>query len=136
MTRQIAREIQAEAARWVARMDGALWGEAEEAELQSWLAADPRRPGALLQAQAAWGTLDAIRRGIGDDHDGGADADRADAAFVSRAGMGRRRLLIGGGAALAASIAGGLVQLGNGLAEHDSLFLSEQPEHGADARHR
>ncbi|HWU95882.1 MAG TPA: DUF4880 domain-containing protein, partial [Sphingomonas sp.] len=58
MTHQTAREIQEEAARWVARMDRAEWSEAEEAELGSWLDADPRRQGALLQAQAAWATLD------------------------------------------------------------------------------
>lgn len=43
------------AAVWVARMDDAeAWTMADEAALQAWLAADPRRHGLLLQAQAAW----------------------------------------------------------------------------------
>ena len=43
------------AAAWVARMDDpATWTAADEAALQAWLAADPRRHGLLLQVQAAW----------------------------------------------------------------------------------
>lgn len=106
MTHQTAREIQEEAARWVARMDGAEWSEAEEAELGSWLDADPRRQGALLQAQAAWATLDDLS----------AAADEEDALpFDGRvAHSGRRRFLIGGGAAIAASLAGGAFLVGTG----------------------
>ena len=50
MTHQSAREIQEEAARWVARMDGSEWNDIDEAELGLWLEVDPRRRGALLQA--------------------------------------------------------------------------------------
>jgi transmembrane sensor len=43
-----------EAAQWVARMDASDWNAGDEAALQAWLRADPRRHGLLLQAQAAW----------------------------------------------------------------------------------
>jgi len=99
MTHQSAREIQDEAARWVARMDAEEWGEAEEAELQRWLDVDPRRQGALLQAQAAWASLD----GLSSAAEGGSDAP-----VMSRiAHPVRRRFLIGGGVAIAASLVGG-----------------------------
>lgn len=92
MTLENAREIQEAAARWAARMDVGEWSDADEAELQRWLGEDPRRRGALLQAQAAWSTLDAL-------------ADN-EAAEAEPAYPGRRRFLIGGGAAIAASVAG------------------------------
>jgi len=43
-----------EAARFVARMDAEDWTEADESELQAWLAEDPLRQGLLLQVQAQW----------------------------------------------------------------------------------
>ncbi|EJU13367.1 anti-FecI sigma factor FecR [Sphingomonas sp. LH128] len=43
-----------EAARFVARMDADGWTEADESELQAWLAEDPLRQGLLLQVQAQW----------------------------------------------------------------------------------
>ncbi|MFD2137088.1 FecR domain-containing protein [Novosphingobium resinovorum] len=43
-----------EAARFVARMDADDWTEADESELQAWLAEDPLRQGLLLQVQAQW----------------------------------------------------------------------------------
>lgn len=104
MTLENAREIQDEAARWVARMDAAEWSDADEAELSRWLEVDPRRQGALLQAQAAWATLDNLS--AADNDEGNLDARPAHA--------GRRGFLIGGGAAIAASVAGGLFLLGRG----------------------
>jgi transmembrane sensor len=92
MTLENAREIEEAAARWVARMDAAEWSDADEAALEQWLAVDTRRRGALLQAQAAWEALDAL-----------ADSADADAGPAYPA---RRRFLIGGGAAIAASVAG------------------------------
>ncbi|WP_137863070.1 MULTISPECIES: FecR domain-containing protein [unclassified Sphingomonas] len=106
MTHQSAREIQDEAARWVARMDGAEWNDTDEAELALWLDADPRRRGALLQAQAAWATLDSLRPANAD----GESLEARDRRF----GAGRRRFLIGGGAAMAASLAGAAFLLGHG----------------------
>lgn len=42
-------------------MDSGNWSEADEAALQGWLAADPRRHGLLLQTQAAWMLPDALQ---------------------------------------------------------------------------
>lgn len=42
------------AAQWVARMDSGDWTDADEAELQRWLAARPSRHGLLLRTQAIW----------------------------------------------------------------------------------
>ena len=52
--RQSADEIEADAARWVLRLDR----EGGAPELNVWLAGDTRRQGAWLQAQAAWAMLD------------------------------------------------------------------------------
>jgi transmembrane sensor len=106
MTHEAAARIQEEAARWVARMDGAEWGEADEAELARWLEMDPRREGALLQAQAAWASLDGLKT---------AADEAADAPFAWRlARAGRRRFLIGAGTAIAASLAGAAFLFGRG----------------------
>lgn len=106
MTHQSAREIQEEAARWVARIDGSEWNDLDEAELALWLDADSRRRGALLQAQAAWATLDPLRP---------ANAEDAEAeALAGHSRTGRRRFLIGGGAAIAASLAGAAFLLDRG----------------------
>jgi len=82
------------AAAWVARMDG-NWSEADEQELNAWLARDGRRQGALLQAQAAWIALD--------------DA-KPDQSVNDRPGIevSRRALMLSGMTALAASVVGGL----------------------------
>ena len=90
-----------EAATWVARMDGGAWDRDSEAELQSWLDADPRHRGALLRAQAAWMTLNQSRR-----------ATRT--AKVQKLPLLHRRSLLAGAAALAASVAGGLIWFSGG----------------------
>lgn len=100
MTRRLASEIDAEAARYVARMDGE-WGDGDERELEGWLARDPRHSGALLRAQAAWMTLD---------RPAPLHASHADSAPAPR--FGRRGLLAAGGAALAASLAAIFLLLG------------------------
>ena len=96
MTDRRAEDIDAEAARYVARMDGDDWSDASEDELDAWLARDPRHPGALLRAQAAWMTLDRPFAAHAASRDKSAPAPR----------FSRRGLLVGGGAAIAASIAG------------------------------
>jgi transmembrane sensor len=53
--------IDAEAARWVARMDVERLPPEQDQELLRWLDADPRHRGALLRAQAAWRLLDRAR---------------------------------------------------------------------------
>ncbi len=102
MTQRRAEDIDAEAARYVARMDGDAWSDADEADLDIWLAQGPLHPGALLRAQAAWMTLD---------RPFAAHAASRDAA-VPAPRFSRRGLLAGGGAAIAASIAGGVLLSG------------------------
>lgn len=121
MTRELASEIEAEAARWLMRLDREGRTPALAQELEIWLAGDSRRRGAWLQAEAAWLLLDglAARDGqavpdVQDDEEavpqgaveftGG--PDRSDGA-ISR----RRMMFAGGAAALAASLAGGFFWL-------------------------
>lgn len=52
--RETAAEIDAAAADWVARLDRASGDPGAHAAAAGWAAADPRRRGALLRAQAAW----------------------------------------------------------------------------------
>ena len=98
MTQRRAEDIDAEAARYVARMDGDAWSDTDEAELDAWLAQGPLHLGALLRAQAAWMTLDRPFAAHAASRDAAAPAPR----FT------RRGLLAGGGAAIAASIGGGI----------------------------
>lgn len=102
MTRRRTDEIDIEAARYVARMDGDAWSDTNEADLDAWLAQDPLHPGALLRAQAAWMTLD---------RPFAAHAASRDAAALAPR-FSRRGLLAGGGAAIAASIGGGILLSG------------------------
>jgi len=110
MIRRSASDIDGEAARHVARMDRDDWSDAQERDLQDWLARDPRHPGALLRAQAAWMTLDPPRP---------AEAAPQDAP-ARPAWLSRRNLLAGGGAAIAASVAGALM-LGGGTSYATSV---------------
>ena len=96
--RETAGEIEAAAARWVVRLDRDGRTPELEADLEAWLGADARRRGALLQAEAAWARLDRGRQLAGAP------------PFARRPGKApwppRRALLTGGGAAIAASLAG------------------------------
>ena len=83
-------------------MDSDAWSDADEEEFDAWLARDALHPGALLRAQAVWMTLDRPFAAHA--------ASREVAALVPR--FSRRGLLAGGGAAIAASIAGGVLLLG------------------------
>ncbi len=96
--RQTADEIETDAARWVMRLDREGHVPALTADLESWLAGDARRAGALLQAEAAWTLLD---RGQMLNH-----GERGASRRRRPVQLGRRELLIGGGAAIAASVAG------------------------------
>jgi transmembrane sensor len=102
MTQRHPSDIDADAARYVARMDGDDWSDAQEAELERWLALDARHPGALLRAQAAWMTLDRLPMPYSSAQD-----DVEPSSWLSRRGV-----LVGGGAAIAASMAGGMLFLG------------------------
>lgn len=54
-------DIKSEAAAWAVRVDAGPLDEARRLELESWLAADPRRRGAFLRAQAGLRLLDQSR---------------------------------------------------------------------------
>lgn len=106
MNRQTAESIEDEAAEWLARLDR----HGDEPELQArfeeWLAGDTRREGALAQARAAWRLID--------DHFGGESrtVENRDPEIerfpVSRERHTRRGFILGGGAAIAASLVMGL----------------------------
>lgn len=98
-----------QAAAWVARMDGDGWDEASERELRAWLDGDPRRAGALLQAQAAWASTDPTL------------LIAADGA--GQRPVGRRRAMGYAGGAIAAALAGGLIW--KGLPSHYVTAVGE-----------
>ena len=114
MTRSSARDIDVDAARFVAQMDRDDWSDAQEQELQDWLALDPRHSGALLRAQAAWMTLDPPRP-----EQAMSQAEAVDEPERPK-WLSRRKLLAGGGAAIVASVAGGLM-LGSGTSYATSV---------------
>lgn len=94
--RETADEIEEAAARWVVRIDRDGRTPALNAALEAWLAGDPRRQGAFLQAEAAWAMLDpALRVATPTDE---VDLRRPD----------RRRLFMGAGAGLAAAAVAGI----------------------------
>ncbi len=89
---ETAEAINEQAMLWIARLDRDGRDARLRAELDAWLAGEPRRQGAFLRAEAAWNML-----------------DRASVLTPEQepkappAGMVRRRLLMGGGG-LAASL--------------------------------
>lgn len=95
MSERILQDMHDAAAAWVARMDGGDWSQADELELETWLARDRRHSGALLQAQAGWIAL-------------GVPAGEARPAARTTIELPRRAILVGGMTAIAASLAGGL----------------------------
>lgn len=113
--RETAQAISDRAAEWVARVDREGGGAAACAELEAWLAGDERRRGAYFRAQAAWRMLDrASVLGAGQAPAQATPGDSSeDEAGPHRAGRGwampRRRALWGAGAAIAASLAAGLL---------------------------
>ncbi|MDO8910240.1 MAG: FecR domain-containing protein [Phenylobacterium sp.] len=94
--RETADEIEEEAARWVWRLDREERTPAIEAALAEWLSGDTRRQGALLLAEASWAMLDRGSQMAGD----------LPLEHIQRRGVARRSLVAGGGAALAACLAG------------------------------
>ncbi|HEX6865593.1 MAG TPA: FecR domain-containing protein [Caulobacteraceae bacterium] len=91
--RETAEAINEQAMRWIARLDREGRDGDLQAELDTWLGGDPRRQGAFLRAEAAWGLLD--RAGVLTP-----EAEEGEVAPPTRRG-----LLLGGGlaAALAAT---------------------------------
>jgi transmembrane sensor len=93
MTGRTAHDIDDDAARWAAQMDAGIWTDAEEAALQVWLRSNTKHAGALLRAQAAWMTLDPP------------EETTNDGDLNLKPWLTRRRVLTGGSAAIAASLA-------------------------------
>ena len=87
---QSASDIDDDAADWAARLDGRP---GDDGGVETWLAGDPRRAGALLRARAALSLLDRARA-----------LPKPD--LQPNPSMPRRRLLVGGGTLLAAGIGG------------------------------
>ncbi|MFN3524153.1 MAG: FecR family protein [Phenylobacterium sp.] len=82
------KELIAQAADWLARLDS---GSADPAAFEAWRAGDPRRAAAFAEVAGAWELLDDVRSaGV---------AVRPPKSSINR------RLLIGGGASLAAGLA-------------------------------
>ncbi len=55
-----AKEVREIAASWISRKDGTAWSEADQGELDAWLAAAPAHMVAFLRAEAAWGRADKL----------------------------------------------------------------------------
>ncbi len=87
-----ATEIDAEAARWILRLDRDGHTPELDRDLDTWLHSDPRCRGAFLRAEAAWGVMDRLG------WDGASAPSPASHPIITR-----RQALIGGG------IAAGLV---------------------------
>ncbi|MDO6414633.1 FecR domain-containing protein [Sphingomonas sp. BIUV-7] len=93
MPSESGNEIDEIATGWVARLDSEDWTSAEEEALDAWLGQDKRHQGAFLHAHALWLALDPA-----------ADQEAAKAKVDHV----RRGFVLGGGAALAASLVGGV----------------------------
>jgi len=101
-------ELDAQAWQWVVRMDRGDWSDADEAALQAWLAGDPKRPGALLEAEALWIAMESAEAPAAND-----DMPFSDVAPARGAWPSRRSMLVGGAAALASAAAGVLLVRGD-----------------------
>ena len=97
--REKAEDIEAQAARWVWRLDRDGHTPELEAELEAWLAQDARRRGAFMKAEAVWTLLDRAR--------GAAPPAWQEAEARRSKRESRRALLAGVGAAMAAAVVGG-----------------------------
>lgn len=95
--RERADDIEAAATRWIWRMDREGRSPELDADLETWLAGDPRRRGAFLKAEAVWTLLDRTR---GEPLPSAPRRRRATTFSATR-----RALLLSGGA-LAASMVG------------------------------
>ena len=58
--RKSAQQVREEAANWISRRDGTMWSDADQSELDAWLAAAPEHMVAFLRAEAAWGRADRL----------------------------------------------------------------------------
>ncbi len=105
MSRETAAQIERAASLWLMRIDREGRTPELVAELDAWLAGDRRRHGAWLQAESAWLLLDRLGQQETEIPETEAQIEQLPVPFS------RRRLMIGGGAAIVASLAGGLFLL-------------------------
>lgn len=112
--RETAQAISDRAAEWVARLDRDGGDAAARAELEAWLAGDERRRGAYFRAQAAWHMLDrASVLGAGQAPEQEQEAEEEDRELAGRnRWLPRRGVFWGAGAAVAASLAFGMLAPG------------------------
>lgn len=96
-TRDSSADIDAAAAAWAARADRGPLSDEDQAALEAWAAADPRRAGAYAKALAVSVHLDRAR-GLG--------SDFAPSRHPAARAVDRRRLLATGGMLVAASVVG------------------------------
>jgi transmembrane sensor len=97
MPRETARQIDAAAAAWAARLDRGDLSASEENELDQWLAADPRRAGAFAKARAV-ALYTERARALGPHFDARKFQPSTPAKTMSR------RTLLWGGSAIAAGL--------------------------------
>jgi len=114
MSRETAQQIDLEAARWAARVDRGLSPEEEQA-LDAWLAGDRRRVGAFGRVRAIAVHTERARA-LAPNFDPANFQPRA-----ARPGVSRRGLLMAGGGAIAASVAGGVV-VGLGIIDRSQSY--------------
>jgi transmembrane sensor len=114
MIRESATEVEDQAVSWVVRMDSEDWDSQAQAELERWIAADPRHDGALLAAQAAWSMLGprpTLPETLDDRERTPPSASelRAVPAAPAARALSRRRLVAGGLGAVAACAIGVMI---------------------------
>ena len=115
--KETAKQIDAAAADWAARVDRGVLSVAEEKELEDWLAADPRRAGAYARARAV--SLYSERaRALGEQFD--------PAKFVAVKPAASRRQFLWGGAAAAAM--GGVMTAGLVFATRGQAYATKRGE--------
>lgn len=100
MTKYSPDILDIEAAAFVARMDSDEWNDGDEIELQSWLERSARHSGALLRAEAAWMSLN---------KEFSQQASPQSPIRPKATAASRRNFLVGGAAAVAASMIGGFI---------------------------
>lgn len=97
--RETAEAIEAAATRWMWRLDREGRSPQFDADLEAWLAGDPRRRGAFLKAEAVWTLLDQTR---------GHPLPTPLASRRRPPSAVRRALLFGGGALAASTVGAGV----------------------------
>lgn len=114
--RETSGEIDRAAASWAARVERGALNFEEEASLDAWLAADRRRAGAFVKAQAVIAYVDRARAlgpdGLGHD---------------SEPGIWSRRVMLRGGVAAVAATVAGIVGSGLWLRTNE---MTQSTEHG------